>query len=188
MYPFIRLAWQLYKTRNQPPLGLLETHVSHHICLPWDIDVFAELNNGRTLTLYDMGRIPMGVRAGLMAALKRNGWGLTMAGASVRYRQRVRVFEKIEIRSRPVWWDHRFIYIEQSMWKADGRCANHILYRAAITDKKGIVHPTEVAIAMNVPPEPPAAPAWVMAWIAAEDARPWPPDRDAGVGPLKDAV
>ena len=84
MYPFIRLAWQLYKTRKLPPLGVFDTHVSHHICMPWDIDIFWELNNGRTLTLYDMGRIPMGVRAGLMSAYKRKGLGLTMARAAVR--------------------------------------------------------------------------------------------------------
>jgi len=188
MYPFIRLAWQLYKVRKSPPLGVFDTHVSHHLCLPWDIDLWLELNNGRTLTLYDLGRIPMAARAGLLATLKREGWGLAIAGASVRYRHRIRAFERVEMRSRSVWWDDRFIYIEQSLWKADGRCANHILYRAAITGKNGIVPPGDVAAAMEEPPERPTAPDWVTAWIAAEAARPWPPTEAAPTPPLRDVV
>jgi len=175
MYPFMRMAWQLWKHRRAAPLPVTGCHLSRHVCLPWDIDLWCELNNGRTLTLYDLGRIPLALRTGLVGVLRRNGWGLTMAGASVRYRRRVRMFEVVEMRSRLVGWDARFIYIEQSMWQASGDCANHILYRAAITDKGGIVPPGDVARALGIDPTPPAMPEWVAAWIEADAARPWPP-------------
>jgi hypothetical protein len=121
MYPLIRMAKEFWVHRNAPPLGLLDTHVSHHICWPWDLDIWLEFNNGRSLTLYDLGRIPLARRTGLMAALRRNGWGLTMAGASVRWRRRTRVFERLEMHSRCVGWDDRFLYIEQTMWKGEKR-------------------------------------------------------------------
>lgn len=178
MYPFIRVAWQLWKHRRSDPLPVTGTHVSRHVCLPWDIDLWMELNNGRTLTLYDLGRIPLAVRTGLADTLRRNRWGLTMAGASVRYRRRVRMFDTVEMRSRAVWWDDRFFYIEQAMWKMDGACASHILYRSAVTGKAGIVPPREVARALGVDPEPPEAPSWVTAWIGADAKRPWPPMRE----------
>ena len=63
MYPFLRLAYQLFVTRNAPPIAPTDTHVSHHRCWPWDLDMFLELNNGRTLTIYDLGRVP-GARRG----------------------------------------------------------------------------------------------------------------------------
>lgn len=179
MYPFVRMAWQLWKVRNAPPMPVTGTHVSHHMCLPWDIDMWAELNNGRTLTLYDLGRIPLAARAGLVGVLRKERWGLTMAGASVRYRRRIRTFERIEMRSRLAWWDERFFYIEQSMWKADGECANHIVYRSAVTGKDGIVPTARVAEALGEDPSPPPAPEWVTAWIEADATRPWPPMRDA---------
>jgi len=175
MYPFLRLIWQLHKHRKSPPLPVTGCHVSQHYCLPWDIDLWRELNNGRTLTLYDLGRIPLAGRAGLIAALKRNRWGLTIAGASVRYRRRIRVFERIEMRSNIVWWDDKFMYIEQSMWQQNGQCANHILYRAAVTAKTGIVPPETVKADMGADVDRPAQPDWVRAWIAAEAMRPWPP-------------
>lgn len=175
MYPAIRLVAQLFKHRNDPPLPPLGTHVSRHMCLPWDIDLWMELNNGRTLTLYDLGRTVAAQRAGLIAVLKQNRWGLTMAGASVRYRRRIRTFETIEMRSRVAWWDERFFYVEQSMWKNDRECANHIVYRSAVTSKAGIVSPDVVVQALDPTLQKPEPPDWIAAWIAAEGKRPWPP-------------
>ena len=175
MYPIVRLVWQLFKHRKDAPLGITDTHVSRHMCLPWDIDLWMELNNGRTLTIFDLGRIPLGQRVGLLGVLKREKWGLTVAGASIRYRRRIRMFETIEMRSRAVWWDDKFTYIEQSMWKHSGECANHILLRTAVTGASGIVPPTQVMDEIGPQVSCPKAPAWVTAWIAADAERPWPP-------------
>jgi len=179
MYPFIRMAKELIVNRSKPKLGLYETHVSHHICWPWDIDLWMELNNGRTLTMYDLGRIPLAGRIGLIGALKTNRWALTIAGASVRYRRRIRPFEKFEIRSRGIGFDDRFIYVEQSIWKRNGECANHALLRTAATDANGIVSPYRVLEAMGIEAEAPEMPDWVKAWTEAEATRPWPPMCDA---------
>ena len=176
MYPYIRLFKEMWKFRNAPKLGLLDTHVSHHICWPQDIDPWKELNNGRTLTLYDLGRIPLAVRAGFAPAAKAHGWGLTVAGSSIRYRRRVRLFDRVEMRSRCIGWDHRFIYMDQSMWKG-GDCTSQALLRTAITSKAGIVDPALVARALGYGGDSPELPGWVQAWIAADAERPWPPLR-----------
>ncbi|OJI92033.1 thioesterase superfamily protein [Planktotalea frisia] len=175
MYPFIRMIKALWQTRNMEPIGFDETHVSRHRCWPWDIDMWMELNNGRTLTLLDLGRIPLAKRAGLIDVLKTNRWGLTMAGVSVRYRRRVRTFEAFTMKSRAVCWDERFFYLEQCMVKDDGEVANHALYRAAVTDKSGIVTPARVAAAMGRDEVSPPMPDWVAKWIEADASRPWPP-------------
>lgn len=174
MYPFIRLIYQFFVHRNDAPLGPLDTHVSHHICWPWDLDLWRELNNGRTLTLYDMGRLPLAGRVGLIKALKEHRWGLTMAGASVRYRRRVRMFDRIEMRSRAVCWDDKFLYLEQSM-RVRGEATSHILYRSAITGKTGIVPPAQVMETLGLEVATPETPDWVKAWTEAEALRPWPP-------------
>lgn len=178
MYPVIRLGKEFIKFRNAAPLTIGETHVSHHMCLPWDLDIWMELNNGRTLTIYDLGRLVMAKRSGLIGAMKKNKWGLTMAGACVRYRRRIRMFETVEMQSRATCWDDRFIYIEQSMWKKNGECANHIVYRAALTDHNGIVAPARIAAALNAPDTSPPIPEFIAKWIEAENARPWPPMSD----------
>ena len=175
MYPVVRLAKELVKFRNRPKLGVTETHVSHHICWPWDIDPWLELNNGRTLTLFDLGRIPLSVRAGLRDVLRQTGWGIAVAGNTTRYRRRVRSFQRFEMRSRCIGWDNRFLYMEQAMWR-QGECLNHMLVRVAVTGPKGIVPPAAVLTKMGLLPEGPELPQWVQDWIAVEARRPWPPE------------
>lgn len=176
MYPFIRMAKEIWKNRRAAPLGITEAHVSHHICWPWDLDLWAELNNGRTLTLYDLGRIPLAMRTGLGDLIRTHRWGITVAGNTVRYRRRVRMFDRVEIVSRCIGWDARFVYMEQSMWRA-GDCTSHMLLRSAITSKSGIVPPAEALAALGQPAASPELPGWVRAWIAADAERPWPPRR-----------
>ena len=71
MFPVIRLVKEMVRFRRADPLGPGEVHTSDHICWPWDLDVWMEMNNGRALTLYDLGRLPMFRRAGILAALRR---------------------------------------------------------------------------------------------------------------------
>ena len=175
MYPFLRLGWEFWEHRNAAPLDATGIHVSHHRCWPWDIDMFGELNNGRTLTVYDLGRLPLAGRVGLIKVLREKGWGLAMAGASVRYRRRVTVFQRFEMRSRAIGFDDRFIYLEQSIWRK-GECCGHILYRSAVTARHKMVPPREVMRALGAPAESPPLPDWVQNWIVAEDTRVWPPE------------
>lgn len=175
MYPFVRLAVDLWVFRKAKALRPTEPHVTHHRIWPWDLDIFLELNNGRTLTLYDIARVVLARRSGLWATLRTEGWGMTVAGASVRYRRRLRVFEKVESRARLVAWDARFLYLDQSMW-IHGLCASQILVRIAVTDAQGIVPVDRVLDAMGYAGRKPQAPHWVAAWIAAEAQRPWPPE------------
>lgn len=178
MYPYLRLFKELMKARRQPGLGILESHISQHVCWPWDIDPWMELNNGRTLTLFDLGRLPLGARTGLHRVMMARGWGMTVAGNSLRYRKRVRTFDRVEMVSRCVGWDHRFLYIEQSMWR-HGECTSHMLLRGAVTSKDGIVPPAKVMEALGVSAESPELPGWIGDWIAADAGRAWPPLREA---------
>ncbi|MFD1794984.1 thioesterase [Paracoccus aurantiacus] len=174
MYPLIRFVKEMLKFRNAPKLGPLDSHISTHICWPWDLDPWIELNNGRTLTLYDLGRIPMAARTGLVDTMRREGWGITVAGNSTRYRRRVRGFDRFTMVTRMIGWDERFIYMEQSMWRK-GECCNHMLLRGAITSKAGMVPPARAIEAMGYQGEQPDLPDWVNAWIEADSTRPWPP-------------
>ncbi|PIE16060.1 MAG: thioeseterase [Rhodobacterales bacterium] len=175
MYPFFRMAKELVVHRGKADLQVGDVHVSHHICWPWDLDFWFELNNGRTLTLYDLGRLPLASRLGLIKAMRQQKWGLTVAGVSVRYRRRLRMFQKFEIHSRALGWDERFLYLEQSIWTRN-HCANQALYRTAVTCPDGIVAPEKVATAMGLDPISPDLPEWVQNWIKAESTRPWPPE------------
>jgi hypothetical protein len=176
MFPFVRIIKDMIRASRMPRLaGVTDTHVSHHICWPHDLDFWLELNNGRALSLYDIGRIGLAQRIGLLGAIRREKWGLTMAGSCTRFRRRIHGFERFEMRSHAVCWDDRFTYIEQSMWKRNGECASQVVYRAAVTDKNGIVGTDRVQAALGHKDPSPPMPEWIAAWCKTEDVRPWPP-------------
>ena len=173
MYPILRFAKEVVAARRAAPLGLFDTHVSRHLTWPIDIDMWAELNNGRTLTLYDLGRFALLQRTGLVGTLRRQGWVGTVAGATIRYRRRIQVFQRFEMRSRIIGWDAKFIYMEQAMFRR-GTCLGHVLFRIAVTDRTRLIPTAEIAPVLDAG-ESPALPGWVRAWSEAEDLRPWPP-------------
>ena len=132
MYPIIRVLKEVLRAKRMPPLEALGAHVSYHRCWPHDLDVYLEMNNGRILSILDIGRTGLAQRVGLIGALKDNKWGMTMAGNSVRYRKRIRPFAKFRTVSRAVGWDEKFFYLEHSIWIGKN-CAVQALFRAAVT-------------------------------------------------------
>lgn len=177
MYPFFRFGLEMARARAADRLPVDGVHVSHHRCWPWDLDPWIELNNGRTLTLYDLGRMPLAVRTGFAATLRAHRWGITVAGASVRYRRRVRAFQRVEMRSAFIGRDARFLYIEQAMFgtgRQAGEALSAALIRGAVTSAQGIV-PTD-RVLHGIGGSLPTLPPWVEAWAAAEALRPWPPE------------
>ena len=175
MYPFFRMAYHMARHSNSPPLPVDGVHISRHMCWPHDLDMWRELNNGRTLTLYDLGRIQLARRIGLVAALRQRGWGMTMAGVTARYRRRVVMFDRFEMRSKAIGHDDRFFYLQQSMWKG-GEALSSVVYRVAVVGKSGIVPTPEVIAEMGVDGWNPEMPAWVQHWAEAEKLRSWPPE------------
>ena len=161
---------------RMPPIPFDGVHVSTHRCWPHDVDFNLEMNNGRVLTIYDLGRIPMAYRAGLMGPMRRHGWSFAMAGASVRYRRRVHMFDRFTMTTQCVGRDARFFYIEQCMWKGD-EAASQIVYRSVMSSRDGIVPTQIVAEALGAPDWNPIMPEWIRNWIEAENTRPWPPER-----------
>ena len=177
MYPWFRFAREMFRARRLPALQPGEVHVTPLYCLPQDIDIQMEMNNGRIITLFDLGRVPMFERMGVVKKLSDLGWYGTIAGSSIRYRRRITLFQKLEIRSRAVGVDDRFFYIEQGIFRGDECCA-HGLLRAAITTGKGIVPTREVLEKIGMASTIPALPDWARTWDRAEAERPWPPMQD----------
>ena len=174
MYPFIRFFLAMIRAYWRGPVAFDCTYETHHTILPNDIDIFGELNNGRMLSILDLNRLPFGYATGLLRVIRQNHWGLTIAGVSVRYRRRVKMFDRVRITTTAVGRDARFIYLLQTMWKGDEAACN-ALYRAAIYTKDGIVPTQKILDALGGVDWNPNLPDWVHDWIEAEAKRPWPP-------------
>lgn len=179
MYPFIRLGTNMIKSvvkhRQGHSLTLTDVGEITTTANISDIDNFFEMNNGRIFTLFDLGRNDFAIRAGLAKQLIKNRWGLVVAGSSIQYRKRVRLMDKVTIKTRVVAIDERWIYIDQSMW-VNGQATCSALLRTGVTNiMTGKVMPTAKVLdtlgynGLTMPPD-----AWVQAWIDADKQRPFP--------------
>ena len=174
MYPFLRSAITLFRAHRAPKLRIDQTSVIHFHAMPWDCDMFGEVNNGRQLTLFEQGRWDLAARVGLIRVLKQQRWGLVVAGSSVRYRKRIRPFNKIECRTRLAGIDSRWFYMSQSFWVAGQPCS-HALFRTAVTEKGRTVASERVMDTLGLDWSQPM-PDWVSHWDSSDHLRPWPPE------------
>ncbi len=172
MYPYLRLIKLLAVNRSREAFTInSESVIKLRVCL-MDIDPFLELNNGRYLTMMDFGRFDVAVRTGLWKVIKNKKWGLAVAGASVRFRHRLKLFQQYELHSQVIGYDDKWFYFHQKMIR-NGRIHASALIRAAITSKDGIVKTEEVLKSINSREILPEVPEWVKAWAKADELRPW---------------
>lgn len=173
MYPYFRVITTLLGSRLRPDLQMGETGILKLRAGFFDIDTFGEVNNGRQLTLMDLGRYDMAVRTGLMKVVRKKKWGLVIGGSSVRYRRRIPFLKHYELHSKVIGHDSRWFYFLQEMWRADSICSSALI-KAGVSSKGGLIPATDVLKEFPKSNWKGELPNWVQAWIEAESQRPWP--------------
>ena len=98
-----------------------------------------------------------------------------MAGSTIQYRKRVRLFDKVTIKTKLVGIDERWFYIDQTMW-VKGQPTCHALLRTGVTNVvSGKVIPTaKVLEAIGEKDFVLPVDAWIQSWVQADKQRPFP--------------
>ena len=108
---------------------------------PLDLDVSLHMNNGRYLSLMDLGRLDFLVRTGLWGAVRANKWTPIASAISIRYRRELTLFAKFKIETRLVSWAEASVVMEQVFVLMSGPHAGQVAARALF--KGGIYSRTE---------------------------------------------
>ncbi|MES2728879.1 MAG: thioesterase family protein [Pseudomonadota bacterium] len=87
---------------------------------PNDLDTNFHLNNGRYLTIMDLGRFDLLLRSGLWAMVRRAKAVPILASAQIRYRFPLDAFDPFYLESQVMGWDAKWIYIVQHFIAASG--------------------------------------------------------------------
>jgi len=161
MYPYLRLFRVVIQSSFKKKQNLLfeESKIKLRV-FPQDIDPFMELNNGRYVTLLDLGRFGYGANVKISRFLKDNKWSLTIVGTYNEYRYRLRLFQKFTLKTKIIGYDEKWFYFFQ---KAERNNKTHMasIVKFAFTSKKGIVFPKEVIKAMGEEYDPDKLPSWI---------------------------
>lgn len=173
MYPYIRLLFHQTRAKRQPILANpFAENIQYMRVWPWDIDMFMELNNGRYLTIMDIGRFGVGYRTGLFDVLKQEKWGLMVGAVSSRYRRRLRLFDRFSLHTKLIYFDHRWFYFHQWFVGKNGKVHASFLVRTAVVSRDGLVPCSSVVDAMNYDGDLLKAhnqsSEWIDAWLASD--------------------
>lgn len=150
-------------------LSLLEESVVHFRCWPNDLDTNMHMNNGRYMTLLDLGRLDLLLRTGSARAAFRKRWYPVLAASQFRYRKPLNLFQRFEIRTRIVSWDAKWVFMEQKMLRGD-RLVAHAFLKGAFVGPEGTVPITRLVELLGYGEAPPPLPRAFQAWIQAEES------------------
>lgn len=117
---YFRLLVFMIRVRFRSRLSMWDTSRTSFRVNPADLDVQRHMNNGRYLTLMDLGRMDLMLRSGFWKRLTAQGWYPVVAGQSITYRKSLVLWQKFDIASRVLGHDDRWIYMEQ-VFRVGGR-------------------------------------------------------------------
>ncbi len=147
---------------------------------PTDLDLNGHMNNGRYLSIMDLGRLDLVARMGLLGAFARQGWRPLLGSAQLRFFRSLKPFARYHLRTRVLWWDEKWIYLEQ-VFEAEGRVAARGRVKGLFRGPGGNVTPAEVLRAAGWSLDRPELPPEVAGWRDLEDAEPRAEPRGGGL-------
>jgi acyl-CoA thioesterase FadM len=162
-----RLFWLLISSRRRPRLDAFDESVLRLMVLPTDLDLNFHLNNGRLLSLFDLGRVDLLLRLGAVPALRRNRWSAVVASVAVRYRRPLNPLRRFELRTRTLCWDERWFFLEQRITRR-GELMVHGVVKTQFFGPDGRVAPQALVDAVRAGVVSPPVPEAIRAWEAAE--------------------
>lgn len=136
---WFRLFW--YVARTRPRLAE-PTEVSRLRFRVWptDLDFSLHMNNGRYLTLMDIGRLDVLVACQVWRAVLSYGWTPIASAVQIRFRRELKAFQRFRLETRLVAWDKTSVVMEQTFviegGARDGEIAAQALFKGGLYDRK----------------------------------------------------
>lgn len=138
---WLRVLWLLvtapFRARIPAPFGV---SVLKFRVWPHDIDTNLHMNNGRYLTIADLGRTDLLLRMGLIKLVLKEGLQPMLSGSAIRYRRELRPFQAFRLESSILCWrgtsfvmQHRFVIKGKD---GQDQTAAIALVRGGLYDKK----------------------------------------------------
>ncbi|MCS5712128.1 thioesterase family protein [Candidatus Berkiella aquae] len=167
---YLRLLWLLIRLPWLPKQAdPLAASVLNMRVMPNDLDIYLHVNNGRYLTLMDLGRLHLMAVMGLLKPIQKSGFAPLLGSVKVHFIRSLRVFEKFKQTTQVIYWDEKWFYIEQKIFKGEELYVTALM-KILFISKEGKVAPQRLFQLLPKPPTQPSLPPQVEHWIAAEKA------------------
>ncbi len=143
--------------------------------LPNDLDFNLHMNNGRYLTVMDLGRLDLILRSGLFKIMVQQKSVPILASAKIRYRLSLDPFQTYILQTQILGWDEKWFYIEQRFLMGSGQKQGEVaaigLVKGCFFDSRNkvTVPSRDVLQSIGYTSGSPALPPHIIDWQRAED-------------------
>ena len=169
MIPYVRYTRLVADAIRGPKLSPLDELRLPLRVSPADVEL-TRMNNGRYVTLMDLGRVGLALRCGLLAAMIRRRWTPLVGAVSIRYRRSLRLGQAFDLSTRVTAFDEKFWYFDQR-FEAKGEVYASAFVKALFFGPRGSVPAREMLEAAGAGDlVSPPIPAPVRSWLASEQA------------------
>ncbi len=134
--------------------------------LPTDIDLLRHMNNGRYLSLFDLGRWDLLTRSGLVEAMTKQGWYAVVAAETITFRRSLELGQRFDLETRMIGHDDRAVYLEHRALVRGEIYARAIIRARILRRTGGTVPHDELFAAVGRPEGLPDIESWVHDWAA----------------------
>lgn len=128
-----RALWHLFFVAPRGPrLGVEAVSRSAFRVWPTDLDLLRHMNNGKYLSVMDIGRFDLIQRNGVLAVFRRENWYPVVVGQTISYRKSLNPWKTFTIESRILGFDEQAVYMEQRFVRPDRSGAPEIYAKAYV--------------------------------------------------------
>ncbi len=143
--------------------GVLEPSRARFRVWPSDCDLNFHMNNGRYLTLMDLGRAHLLAQMGFLGTIARRRWAPVLAAAEISYIRALNPLQRFTLVTRLLTWDEKYFYLEQRFESDSALCAV-ALVKGLFIAPQGRLAPSEMLTTLGIEMPPPTMPAVVQHW------------------------
>ena len=173
---YFRFLWLVICSLFKPKItDLLAPCILRYRVFPTDMDLNFHMNNGRYLSVMDLGRFDLIFRTGILSQMLKEKAIPVLSAAQVRYRLQLHFWEPYDMETRIICWDEKWVYIQQRFivlkGKRAGETAAIALFKGAFYSRKNkaTVPTSELLEKIGFDTQSPEKPEFVADWIKAED-------------------
>ncbi len=116
-----------------------DVSVLHFRVWPLDLDTSLHMNNGRYLTLMDLGRFDVMSSSGLLQAVMRHKWTPIASTIQIRFRRELRLFVKFRLETTIESWAETHVVMRQTFFIESGPFSGHVaavaLFKGGLYDR-----------------------------------------------------
>ncbi|HEX6275935.1 MAG TPA: acyl-CoA thioesterase [Polyangiaceae bacterium] len=168
---FFRLLFTVLTARFRARAEVLGPCRTRLRVWPGDIDPLLHVNNGVYLSMLDVARVDLFLRARTFGLLRARRLYPVVAAQTIRYRRSLRLFEGFAIETRIVGWDDHAFLLTHHFLRNDEVVAEAVVRWRFLKRGSGKATSAEVLELLGVSNVSPALPPFVAAWNEQQRAR-----------------